>query len=37
MNYLLEITGFEVVALYSDFHRALPAYGKEQVWVVRRK
>ena len=37
MNYLLEIAGFKIVALYSDFHRAPPAYGKEQVWVVRRE
>jgi hypothetical protein len=37
MNYILEIAGFEIVALYSDFDRAPPVYGKEQILVVRRK
>ena len=36
MRYLFELTGFEVVAEYSDFFRAPPAYGKEQLWVVRK-
>lgn len=36
MAYLLELTGFEVVAQYSDFARSPPAYGREQVWVARR-
>ncbi len=36
MRYLFELTGFEVIAEYSDFFRAPPAYGKEQLWVLRR-
>ena len=36
MKYLFELTGFEVIAEYSDFFRALPAYGKEQLWVLRK-
>lgn len=36
MRYLLEIAGFEVVAEYSDFFKAPPAYGKEQIWVARK-
>ena len=36
MRYLFELTGFEVVAEYSDFFRTLPAYGAEQLWVVRK-
>ncbi|MGB9379755.1 class I SAM-dependent methyltransferase [Candidatus Binatus sp.] len=36
MRYLFELTGFEVVAEYSDFFRAPPAYGKEQLWVLRK-
>ena len=36
MAYLFELSGFEVVAQYSDFDRAPPAYGKRQIWVVRR-
>jgi hypothetical protein len=36
MRYLFELTGFEVVAEYSDFLRSPPAYGKEQLWVVRK-
>jgi len=36
MRYLFELTGFEVVAEYSDFFRSPPAYGKEQLWVVRK-
>jgi len=35
MAYLLELTGFEPVALYSDFEKAPPAYGREQLWVAR--
>jgi ubiquinone/menaquinone biosynthesis C-methylase UbiE len=29
MRYLFELTGFEVVAEYSDFFRSLPVYGAE--------
>lgn len=36
MRYLFELTGFEVVAEYSDFFRAPAAYGAEQLWVVRK-
>ena len=32
---LLELAGFEVVAEYGDFKGSPPAYGREQVWVVR--
>lgn len=35
MTWLLELCGFEPVEQWSDFHRAAPAYGKEQVWVAR--
>ena len=35
-RYLLELTGFEVEAEYSDFRGSPPAYGREQVWVARR-
>ncbi|TDI62691.1 MAG: class I SAM-dependent methyltransferase [Alphaproteobacteria bacterium] len=34
MRYLLERTGFEVEAEYSDFSYSPPAYGKKQVWVA---
>ncbi len=36
MRYLLELCGFEVEAEYSDFQKSPPAYGGEQVWVVRK-
>lgn len=35
MRYLIESCGFAVEAEYSDFHRSPPAYGKEQVWVLK--
>ncbi|MBI4616576.1 MAG: class I SAM-dependent methyltransferase [Planctomycetes bacterium] len=35
-RYLLELSGFEVLAEYSDFRHSPPAYGLEQVWVARR-
>ena len=35
MRYLFELTGFEVEAEYSDFHRSPPAYGREQIWLAR--
>jgi SAM-dependent methyltransferase len=34
MRLLFELTGFEVVAEYGDFHGGPPAYGREQVWVL---
>ncbi len=33
--YLLELTGFEALACYSDFQRAPAAYAGEQLWVAR--
>jgi SAM-dependent methyltransferase len=36
MRYLLELSGFAVDAEFSDFHRAPPRYGAEQVWLARR-
>ncbi len=37
MAYLLELCGFEPVALYSDFQKSPPAYGREQLWVARAR
>ncbi len=37
MRYLLELSGFEVLAEYSDYDKSPPAYGKEQIWVARRR
>ncbi len=36
MEYLLELCGFKVEALYGDFKRGPFRYGREQVWVARR-
>lgn len=36
MRLLFELTGLEVVGDYGDFQRGSPAYGREQVWVLRR-
>lgn len=36
-QYLLELRGFEVAALYGDFDRGPFRYGGEQVWIARRK
>ena len=35
MIWLLELCGLQPVEQWSDFHRAAPAYGKEQIWVAR--
>ena len=35
MAYLLELSGFEPIALYSDFEKSPPAYGREQLWIAR--
>ena len=35
-RHLFERCGFEVEGEYSDFRGSPPAYGKEQVWVLRR-
>jgi SAM-dependent methyltransferase len=37
MAWLFELSGFEVVEQYSDFERSPPAYGRRQIWVVRRR
>ncbi|MGZ6270553.1 MAG: class I SAM-dependent methyltransferase [Candidatus Limnocylindrales bacterium] len=36
MSHLLELTGYTVLAEYSDFHESPPAYGREQIWVAAR-
>ena len=36
MQHLLELCGFQVEALYSDFQRSPFRAGAEQVWVARR-
>jgi hypothetical protein len=36
MTYLFELTGFSVRACSSDFHKAPPSYGREQIWVVEK-
>lgn len=36
MAWLLELSGFEMVAQYSDFQENAPRYGGEQLWVARR-
>jgi SAM-dependent methyltransferase len=36
MRLLFELTGLEVVADHGDFRGGPPAYGREQVWVLRR-
>ncbi|HEX3219962.1 MAG TPA: class I SAM-dependent methyltransferase [Candidatus Limnocylindria bacterium] len=37
MRLLFELTGFEVVAEYGDFNGGPAAYGREQVWVLKRR
>jgi len=36
MEHLLARAGFEVVELLGDFDRAPFAYGREQIWIVRK-
>ncbi len=36
MQYLLELAGFQVEALYGDFEQGPFHYGREQIWVARR-
>jgi ubiquinone/menaquinone biosynthesis C-methylase UbiE len=36
MRHLFELTGYRVLAEYSDFNGSPPRYGAEQVWVVVR-
>ncbi len=35
MQHLLNLCGFEIEALYGDFHRGAFRYGGEQVWIAR--
>ena len=37
MQYLLELCGFEVEALYGDFDGGEFEYGGEQVWIARKR
>jgi ubiquinone/menaquinone biosynthesis C-methylase UbiE len=37
MAWLLELSGFAIVAQYSDFEGSPPAYGREQLWVVQAR
>lgn len=37
MAHLLELCGFAPLAEYSDYERSPPAYGREQIWLARRK
>tara|TARA_R110000868_G_scaffold262401_1_gene520898 strand:- start:58724 stop:59545 length:822 start_codon:yes stop_codon:yes gene_type:complete len=37
MLHLFEMCGLEVTEEYSDFYKSAPAYGKEQVWVLKKK
>jgi SAM-dependent methyltransferase len=37
MRHLVESCGLVVEAEYSDFQRSPPAYGKEQIWALRRE
>jgi ubiquinone/menaquinone biosynthesis C-methylase UbiE len=36
MRYLFELTDFVIEDEWSDFEGAPPAYGREQIWTVRR-
>jgi hypothetical protein len=36
MQYLLELSGFKVEALYGDFQRGPFRHGREQVWLARK-
>jgi ubiquinone/menaquinone biosynthesis C-methylase UbiE len=36
MQYLLELSGFKVEALYGDFNRGPFRYGGEQVWIASK-
>lgn len=37
MRHLLRLAGFMVEAEFSDFVGSPPAYGKEQIWVARKR
>ena len=36
MQYLLELCGYKIEALYGDFGRGPFRYGSEQIWIARR-
>jgi hypothetical protein len=36
MRLLFELVALEVVADHGDFRGGPPAYGREQVWVLRK-
>jgi len=36
LHHLLELSGFQVLAEYSDFRRSEPAYGKELIVVCAK-
>lgn len=36
MQYLLELCGYNIKALYGNFHRDSYRYGREQVWLVQK-
>jgi hypothetical protein len=36
MRYLFELAGFAVENEWSDFQCSPPAYGREQIWMVRK-
>lgn len=36
MQYLLELCGFEIEALYGDFQRGPFVHGGEQVWIATK-
>lgn len=36
MQYLLELCGFEIEALYGDFQRGAFKHGYQQVWIARK-
>lgn len=37
MEYLLELCGYEIEALYGDFQRGPFRHGGEQIWIVRKR
>lgn len=37
MRYLFELCGLEVEGEFSDFKKSPPEYGKEQIWVLKKK
>jgi SAM-dependent methyltransferase len=37
MRHLLQLADFVVEAEFSDFDGSAPAYGKEQIWIARRR